>query len=107
MTNFEEIVEIFHGADGFNGVSEQQLSKLSEWMSEIDGVATNLFNSKNEDYVLTFIESVQAVSLSLLVGKGEMDLMKAMFLSTDKDFANFIALVIKLSVGLSATEELR
>lgn len=78
---------------------------LWQYINQADKVGAELMSAKSDDYVLGMATLVQIISVMVLVQNG-MSITKMLYLSSDDDVSKLCSLVMKLSVGLAAMEEL-
>lgn len=87
-------------------LSGQEMSDILEYERLIDEVATNVFKSKDKEYVVYLSSLIQSIALQDMLDEG-MDAEIIFALAKNPGLAMLMAHVIKTTLGISILEELR
>jgi len=105
MTNMtlQEAITIMSSEDEEAAVNNPE---LWEFVQQIDQTATDILKDKGKDYLAGMLSIIEAISVSLLMSQG-MSPMNAIMIVKNDDITKYALLIMKMTVGLCAMEELR
>jgi hypothetical protein len=80
--------------------------RIMDLINRIDVAGTEILGDLDEEYLMGMVDFMKAAVLAVLIQDNNTDMgdIKFMFSHT---FSKAVTIVMKLSVGMSATEELR
>lgn len=78
--------------------------EIIEFAQELDSIGTDILNSKGDDYSMDMFNMISALAMTILVSRGDVHVVALIDILIVQKYA---ALVMKLSIGMGVTEELR
>lgn len=83
------------------------MDEILEFSQQVDDAATEIFKAKDTEYSRSLLAMVQALSITVLTTRGDISISQALQIIDNDLFTKYTVIVMKMTVGLSAMEELR
>ena len=80
--------------------------RITDLINRIDSAGTEILRDLDEEYLMGMVSFMKAAVLAVLIQDNDTDMGDIKFMFSDT-FSKAVTIVMKLSVGMSATEELR
>lgn len=103
---FQEVSKLLQECFNSPDKMQEHSDSILEFIREIDLVGTEILKAKSPEYLSELIALIQSCSASMMLSKGYSS-STIMSLSNDPLISMYTTLIIKLTIGLSAMEELR
>lgn len=105
--SFQEIVDIITQADGDPTKLISNYEDVLEFIIDVDSAGAFIMESKSDDYVASLYAMVTTCALFIMMSRKLCSFDDVIGLSSNETISKYVALILKITLGLSVMEELR
>lgn len=102
-----QILEILQDSGSSLDATMENGNEIHEYAMRVDKVATDIFNRQSRDFSKGMISLVQSIAISIMVERGDLSVLEMFKFASDDKLLEYATILVKMTVGISAMEELR
>lgn len=81
--------------------------RILQFADDLDEAGTNIMNGLGAEMMVKMSRFLRCMALSLMYTRGNFGLSEMLLMSLDENMSILVTIIMKLSIGLAVTEELR